>query len=64
MTEIRMLELVIVGMFNPLKTLSINEGSLIKVGKAAEPLVLLMNSYMKSKCQYSDKVHICRCYGC
>ena len=48
-------ELVIVGMFNPLKTLSINEGSLIKVGKAAEPLVLLMNSYMKSKCQYSDK---------
>lgn len=47
--------LVIIGMFNPLKTLSINEGDLLKVGKAADPLMLLMNNYMKNSCKYSDK---------
>lgn len=47
--------LVIIGMFNPLKTLSINEGDLVKVGKAADPLMLLMNNYMKNGCKYSDK---------
>lgn len=46
--------LVIIGMFNPLKTLSINEGDLVKVGKAADPLMKLMNNYMKNACQYSD----------
>ena len=46
--------LVIVGMFNPLKTLTINEGDLIKVGKAAEPLVAMMNNYMKNLCKYAD----------
>lgn len=47
--------LVVVGMFNPLKTLTINEGSLLKVGKAADPLMLMMNNYMKNQCPYSDK---------
>lgn len=46
--------LVVIGMFNPLKTLSINEGDLVKVGKAADPLMKLMNNYMKNACQYSD----------
>lgn len=47
--------LVVIGMFNPLKTLSINEGDLIKIGKAADPLMLLMNNFMKNGCDYSDK---------
>ncbi len=47
--------LVIIGMFNPLKTLSINEGDLVKVGKAADPLMLLMNNYMKNQCAYSNQ---------
>lgn len=47
--------LVVIGMFNPLKTLSLNEGDLIKIGKAADPLMLLMNNFMKNGCDYSDK---------
>lgn len=47
--------IVVIGMFNPLKTLSLNEGDLIKVGKAADPLMLLMNNFMKNECAYSDK---------
>lgn len=47
--------LVVVGMYNPLKTTKLTDASLITVGRAFEMISVAMNTYMKQGSRYSGQ---------